>query len=59
VNYKTYNDLSWFRPLLGGNNPTSSGPILKMNRYYNRVSRELKKITWLRGKWISSPLPEG
>jgi hypothetical protein len=32
---------------------------LKMNRCYKGVSRELKKFTWLRGKWISFPHPEG
>jgi hypothetical protein len=46
VKYKAYNDLSWCRPLLGGNSPTSSGLILKMNRCYKGVSRELKKFTW-------------
>jgi hypothetical protein len=34
VNYKTHGDLSWFKLLLGGNSPTSSGLILKMNRCY-------------------------
>jgi hypothetical protein len=42
VNYKAHNGLSWFRPLHGGNNPTSSGLILKMNMCYKGVSRELK-----------------
>jgi hypothetical protein len=41
ANYRAHYDLSWFRPLLGGNSPTSSGLILKMNRVYNGVSREL------------------
>jgi hypothetical protein len=45
VNYKAYYDISWFRLLLGGNSPTSSGLILKMNKSYNGVSRELKKFT--------------
>jgi hypothetical protein len=45
VNYKTYYDLSYFRPL-GGNSPTSNGLILKMNICYKGVSRELKKFTW-------------
>jgi hypothetical protein len=30
ANYKAYNDLSWFRPLLGLNSDTSSDLILKM-----------------------------
>jgi hypothetical protein len=30
ANYKAYNDLSWFRPILGHNSDTSSGLILKM-----------------------------
>jgi hypothetical protein len=46
VNYKAHNDLSWFRSLLGGNSPTSSGLILKMNKCYKGVSREVKKFTW-------------
>jgi hypothetical protein len=33
-------------PLLRGNSPTSSGLILKMNRCYKWVSRELQKFTW-------------
>jgi hypothetical protein len=46
MNYKAHNDLSWFKPLLEGNIPTFSGLILKMNRYYKGVSRELEKFTW-------------
>jgi hypothetical protein len=45
ANYKSHYSLSWFRPLLGGNSPTSSGLILKMNSGYNGVSRELEKFT--------------
>jgi hypothetical protein len=46
MNYKAHYDLSWFKPLLKGNSPTSSGLILKMNRGYNGVSTELKKFAW-------------
>jgi hypothetical protein len=46
LNYKAHYDLSWFRPLLGGNSPTSRGLILKMYSGYNGASRELKKFTW-------------
>jgi hypothetical protein len=35
VNYKARYSLAWFRPLLGGNSPTSSGLILTMNNGYN------------------------
>jgi hypothetical protein len=45
MNYKAHYDLSWFRPLHGGNSPMSSGLILKMNNGYNGVSRELEKFT--------------
>jgi hypothetical protein len=45
VNYKAHYDFSWSRPLLGGNSPTSSGLILKMNSGYNEMSRELEKFT--------------
>jgi hypothetical protein len=45
VNYKAHYSLSWFRPLLEGNSPTSSSLILKMNNNgYNGVSRELEKF---------------
>jgi hypothetical protein len=43
---KAHGDLSWFKPLLGGNSPLPSGLILNMNRCYDGVSRELKKFTW-------------
>jgi hypothetical protein len=46
VNYKAHYDLSWFRPILGGNSHTSSGLILKINSGYNGVSEELEKFTW-------------
>jgi hypothetical protein len=46
MNYKTHYDLSWFMPLLQGNSPTSNRLILKMNRCYNGVSRELEKFVW-------------
>jgi hypothetical protein len=46
VNYKAHNDLSFFGPLLGGNSHASNGLILKMNRCYKRVSRELEKFVW-------------
>jgi hypothetical protein len=34
TNNEAHNNLSWFRPLLEGNSPTSSSLILKMNKYY-------------------------
>jgi hypothetical protein len=46
VNYKAHDDLSWLRPFLGDNSPTSIDLILKMNRCYKRVSRELEKFMW-------------
>jgi hypothetical protein len=46
VNCKAHYDLSWFRPLLEGNSSTSSSLILKMNRCYNGLSRELMKFAW-------------
>jgi hypothetical protein len=46
ANYKVHYVLSWFRPLLGGNRPTSSGLILKkMNSGYNGVSRVLEEFS--------------
>jgi hypothetical protein len=41
ANHKEHNDLSWFRALLESNSRTSSGLILKMNRCYKGVSREV------------------
>jgi hypothetical protein len=53
ANYKAYYGLSWFRPLLRGNSPMSSGLILKMNIGYNGVSRELEKfVKWRRNDLI-------
>jgi hypothetical protein len=46
ANYKAHNDLFKFKPLLGGNSPTSNGLILKMNMCYKGVSRELEKFMW-------------
>jgi hypothetical protein len=46
MNYKAHNNLSWYRPLLKGNSPTSNNLILKMNICYNGVRRELEKFTW-------------
>jgi hypothetical protein len=46
MNYKAHYDLFWFRPLLGGNSPMSSGLILKMDKCYKRVSREHEKFMW-------------
>jgi hypothetical protein len=44
VKYKAHYGLSWFSLLLGGNNPMSSGLVLKMNNGYNGVSKELEKF---------------
>jgi hypothetical protein len=38
VNNEAHYDLSWFRPLPGGNSSTSSNSILKVNMCYNGVS---------------------
>jgi hypothetical protein len=45
VNYKAHYNLSWFRPLLGGNIIKSSSLIWKMNGGYNGLNRELEKFT--------------
>jgi hypothetical protein len=58
VNYKVHNDLSWFRPLLGGNSPTSSGLILKMNMCYKGMSIELKKVHVVKAEMEIVPLPD-
>jgi hypothetical protein len=59
VNYKAHGDLSWFRPLLGGNSPTSSNLILKMNMCYKGCAKSSRSLHGEGGKWISSLLPKG
>jgi hypothetical protein len=45
-NYKAHYSLSWFRPLLRGNSPTSSIFVIEEDEQcYNGVSRELEKFT--------------
>jgi hypothetical protein len=44
ANFKAHYGLSKFRPLLGGNSPTSRDLILMINSGYNGVSRELEKF---------------
>jgi hypothetical protein len=44
MNYEAHGDLSLSRPLLGGISSMSNGLILKMNRCYNGMSRELEKF---------------
>jgi hypothetical protein len=59
VNYRSHYDLYCFRPLLGGNSPTYSGLILKMNKGYKGRTEISRSSCGERGKWISCPLPEG
>jgi hypothetical protein len=44
TNFKSHYILFWFRPLLGGNSPTSNDLILKMNNGYNGESIVLEKF---------------
>jgi hypothetical protein len=44
MNYKAHYSLSWFRPLLGGNSPTSSDLILKMNSGYNEGEQGAREV---------------
>jgi hypothetical protein len=50
MNYKTYYDLSLFIPLFRGNIPTSSGLILKMNKYYKGRAESLMSSCGKRGE---------
>jgi hypothetical protein len=59
MNYKAYYDLSLFRLLFRGNIPTSSGLILKMNKYYKVRAESSMSSCGKRRKLISYPLPEG
>jgi hypothetical protein len=45
ANYEAHYDLSWFRPVHGGNSPMSSSLILKMSMCYKWVSRDLENFT--------------
>jgi hypothetical protein len=45
MNNLAHSDLSWFKPLLGGNSPTSNGVVLMKKKCYNRVSRVLERFT--------------
>jgi hypothetical protein len=44
ANFKARYSLSWFRPLLEGNSPTSSGLILKMNSGYNGGEQSAREV---------------
>jgi hypothetical protein len=50
VKYKPHNDQSWFKPLLGGNSPMSSGLILKMNRCYKRGEQRAQEVHVVKGE---------
>jgi hypothetical protein len=59
ANYKAHCSLSWFRPLLEGNSPMSSGLILKMNGGYNGMSRVLEKFAKWNGEYSCTPYLKG
>jgi hypothetical protein len=44
ANNKSHYSLSWFRSLLEGNIPTSSGLILKMNSGYNGGEQSTREV---------------
>jgi hypothetical protein len=58
-NYKAHYSLSWFRPLLRGNSPTSSIFVLeKKNSVTKGVSGELEMFAKCKGEmFLPSPLP--
>jgi hypothetical protein len=60
-NYKAHYNLSWFRPLLWGNIPTSSIFVLeKKNSVTKEVSWELEMFTKCNGeKFLPSPCLKG
>jgi hypothetical protein len=51
VNYKVHYDLSWFRPLQGGNSPMSS--------WLQWGEKRALEVHVVKGEMISYPLPEG
>jgi hypothetical protein len=58
MNKKTHKNLSWFRPLLGGNSPMSSVLILKeISVTEGEQSAQIVHV--LKGVWIWSPLSKG
>jgi hypothetical protein len=58
VNNIAHCDLSWFRPLLEGNSPTSNRMILKM-KVLQRGEKSAREVHVVQGEWISCPLLEG
>jgi hypothetical protein len=59
-NYKAHYSLSWFRPQLQGNSPTSNVfCIEKEEQCYNGVSQELEEFAKWKGEMSYVPLPEG
>jgi hypothetical protein len=59
ANNEAHNDLPWFWPLLGGNSPTSSGLILKINMCYKGWAECSRSSCGKGKKWTSYTLPEG
>jgi hypothetical protein len=53
MNYKAHYDLSWYRPLCGGNSPMSSGLILKINIGYNGGEQRAQEVHVVKGEMIS------
>jgi hypothetical protein len=54
VNYKAHYILSWFRPLLEGNSPTSNGSILKMNNGYIGGEQSTREVCKVKGEMFLS-----
>jgi hypothetical protein len=59
ANYKAHYNLSLFRPLFGGNSPTSSGLILKMNSGYNGGELRAREACEVKGELFLCLLPKG
>jgi hypothetical protein len=57
--YKAHYSLSWFRPLLYGNSPTSSGLILKMNNGHNGGKQNAREFHYVKGEMFLCLMPEG
>jgi hypothetical protein len=55
VNYKANYSLSWFKPFLGGNSPTSNGLILKMNSGYNGGEQSAQEVRYVKEENILVP----
>jgi hypothetical protein len=59
VNYKAHHGLSWFRPLLGGNSPTSQKFDIEDEQWLQWGEQRARELCEVKGEMILYPLSEG